>query len=110
MDFLLAKLHSAMVTQACLSNSTAILLLHLWHLAPQLQVSCNRMPGSGNDAGEDNPEAERMEGSGGDTGEANLEAGHTESTSGKAGEEISEVGRTEGSYGVADGANPKAGL
>lgn len=39
MDSLLAELHRAMVTQACLSNTTAILSLHLRHLAHQLQAS-----------------------------------------------------------------------
>lgn len=48
MDSLLAELHRAMVTQACLSNTTAILSLHLWHLARQLQAS----PGDPESAGE----------------------------------------------------------
>lgn len=39
MDAQLAKLHRAMATQACLSNSTAILSLHVQHLARQLQAS-----------------------------------------------------------------------
>lgn len=39
MDYLLAKLHRARATQACLSNSTVILLLHLQQLACQFQAS-----------------------------------------------------------------------
>lgn len=48
MDSLLAELHRVMVTQACLSNTTAILSLHLRHLARQLQAS----PGDPESAGE----------------------------------------------------------
>lgn len=47
-DVLLTKLHRAMVTQACLSNLTAIFfLLHVRHLARQLQASLGDLDGVG---------------------------------------------------------------
>ncbi|KAL3966419.1 hypothetical protein ACER0C_030310 [Sarotherodon galilaeus] len=47
LDSLLAKLHGTMATHACLPNSTAILSLHLRHLARQLQVGFEDPDGAG---------------------------------------------------------------
>lgn len=46
-DVLLTKLHRAMVTQACLSNLTAIFSLNVRHLARQLQASLGDLDGVG---------------------------------------------------------------
>ncbi|CAI5695366.1 unnamed protein product [Oreochromis niloticus] len=45
MDGLLARLHRSMATRACLSNSLAILSLHLRHLACQLQANSDDLEG-----------------------------------------------------------------